>query len=70
MEITNKQIKALREAAISAGDYRQADLCDRALTLDSDTVDQDGNQIALSDVTQAQARTECARVIREGQGDS
>lgn len=59
--ITDKQIRELREGAMAAGDYAQVDICDRALA--SDTVDQDGHEIALADWTREEAREECARVI-------
>ena len=63
--ITTEQIKALRAEAVAHGDYRQADICDRALA--TDTIDQDGNEIALADWSQDEAREECARVIAEAE---
>ena len=71
--ITNKQIKALREEAMAAGDYRQVDLCDVALnpheTADQQTgeplVDSDGNPI-----TRGLARAKCAAVIAYEQGEA
>ena len=59
--LTTEQIKTLRDEAVAAGDYAQADICQRALA--ADTVDQDGNEIALADWTVEQAREACARVI-------
>ena len=63
--ITAKQIRTLRTEATAAGDYAQVDLCNRALTKDGETADQDGNAIALADMTQADAVAECARVIAD-----
>jgi hypothetical protein len=47
IDMSDDDIRALRTEAAAAGDYEQADLCDRALSGDNE------------------ARTECARVIRE-----
>lgn len=63
--ITTEQIKALRAEAVAHRDYHQVDICDRALA--TDTLDQDGNQIALADWSQDEAREECARVIAEAE---
>lgn len=69
--ITDRQIRALREEALAAGDYHQVDLCQRALVRDTiDTIDQDGNPIALADVTQERARAECAKVIADAEAQS
>lgn len=59
--ITTKLIRALRSEAIAAGDYAQADLCQRALS--TDTIDQDGNRIPYAEMTQDDAIEACARVI-------
>ena len=59
--ITDRQIKTLRSKALATGDYAQVDLCDRALS--ADTIDQDGNPIALADMTQDAARQACADAI-------
>jgi hypothetical protein len=59
--VTDAAIRTLRTEAVAGGDYHQSDLCDRALA--ADTVDQDGNEIALADMTQEQARVECALAI-------
>jgi hypothetical protein len=71
--ITNQQIKALREEAMAAGDYRQVAICDVALnpleTADPLTgeplVDSDGNPI-----TRGLARAKCAAVIAYAQGEA
>lgn len=68
--ITARQIKALRDDALAAGDYMMVDVCDRALTPDSDTTDQDGNEAALSDWTQGEARAECASAISDAQAQA
>lgn len=62
-KITDREIRALREEAIAAGDYRQADICQRALTSDDATEDQDGNAIEFAGWTREYARAECADVI-------
>jgi hypothetical protein len=62
-DVTDEQIRALRQEALAAGDYRQVDICQRALA--TDTVDQDGNAIAFADWSREEARAECARVIAE-----
>jgi hypothetical protein len=72
--ITPKQIKALRDEAIAAGDYRQADWCDVALASHERT-DSEGNTLfAPSGVqtTRSKAREVCADVINyaAGQEDS
>lgn len=59
--ITDDQIRTLRTEAEAAGDYGQVDLCNRALA--TDTVDQDGNAIALADLTREDARAACAEAI-------
>lgn len=61
--ITDKQIRALRDEALAAGDYQQVDLCQRALTLDSDVTDADENLIPMAEVSQLEARAECERVV-------
>ena len=61
--VSDDQIRLLRADAVAAGDYAQADICDRALVADDATTDQDGNPIACSDWTQADARASCAAVI-------
>jgi hypothetical protein len=66
--ITRSQIKTLRSEALAAGDYHQVDICDRALS--SDDVDQDGNPVALSDMTREEALAECARVISDAEAQS
>lgn len=66
--LTDKQIKTLRSEAVAHGDYAQADICDRAMA--TDTVDQDGNKIALADWTREEAREECARVIAESEANA
>ncbi len=62
----NWQIKALRTEAISHGDYGTADMCDRALTSDDDLTDQDGNRVALAEISQSQARANVAKYIQIG----
>ena len=62
-EITDEQIEALCEEAMAASDYQQVDICCRALCADDEVENQDGDRIAFSDWTQAEARAECARVI-------
>jgi len=66
--LTTKQIKALRAEAIAAGDYRQADICDRALA--TDAVDQDGNEIALADWTVEQARAAIVEAINDAEAQA
>jgi len=61
--LTDCQIRTLRGEAMAAGDYAQVDICQRALTSDDDTIDSDGNEIAGADMSQDDARRECARVI-------
>ena len=63
INVTATQIRALRCEALEAGDYAQVGTCDRALTLDDDTVDQDGHLIALSEMSQKAARGLCADAI-------
>ena len=65
-QISDKQIKALRSEAVAAGDYAQADICDRALTADDDLTDQDGNAIALADWD---SRKASPREMRSGDRD-
>jgi hypothetical protein len=59
--ISDDRISALRAEAVAAGDYNQADLCDRALSYD--TTDQDGNQIPYADMSREAARVMCALAI-------
>lgn len=59
--ITNDQIRKLREEAIEAGDYAQADMCDRALS--DQAVDHHGNRVAYADLTPEEARAECERAL-------
>jgi hypothetical protein len=63
--ITDTQIRTLREEAVAHGDYVQVDLCDRALS--TDTFDQDGNEIARADLSQDDARAECAEAIADAE---
>lgn len=72
--ITDDQIRALAHEASKAGDGEQYVICQRALTTD-DAWDHDdwtgGGESAafyhrLADMTQDEARAECARVIAEG----
>lgn len=65
MDITNQQIRRLRQEALGAGDYRMVDICNRALVRDDDTVDQDGNVIPFAEWTQVEAVAEIARVIAD-----
>jgi hypothetical protein len=63
--VTGRQIRTLREEALAAGDYRQADLCAAALCAREDAND-DGSPLVDSDgnpTTRSHARAECARVI-------
>lgn len=62
-QTTAAQIRTLRNEALAAGDYAQVDLCDRALVLDGETTDQDGNEIALADMSQEDAILTCTGVI-------
>jgi hypothetical protein len=66
--ITDKQIRQLREEALACGDYRQVDVCNRALA--TDTVDQDGHEIAFASWTQEEARTACAEAIHAAEAAS
>ena len=59
--ITDREIRKFREEALAAPDYDQVDLCNRALA--TDTVDQDGNEIALAALTREDARARCAAAI-------
>lgn len=63
--ITDKQIRQLREEALAAGDYKQVDLCNRALA--DDTIDQDGNLIAFAEMSAEAAREKCADAIDAAQ---
>jgi hypothetical protein len=65
MEITNKQIKSLRQEALAVGDYLGVDICNRALTPDDQTTTDDGDLMPLHEWTQAGARAECARMIAD-----
>ena len=71
--ITTKQIKALREEALVAGDYRMVDICAIALTMREDHDEQTAEPLLGPDGdrwTRTEARAECARAIAaaEAQG--
>jgi hypothetical protein len=66
-KITADQIRTLRDEAIAAGDYRQADLCDLALA-PHETSDSQGGDLIGPDGqpwTRSEAAEECARVIAD-----
>jgi hypothetical protein len=67
--ITDRDIRKLREEAIAANDYRQVDICQRAITADGDTTDQDGNAIEFADWTREYARGECAVAINAARAE-
>ncbi len=52
-----------------AGDYRQADICDRALSIDP-PVNCDGDAIAFADWPIERAREECAQAIADAEAQS
>lgn len=63
--ITDTQVRALREQALAASDYRQVDVCDVALAT-HETSDSQGAELVDSDghpTTRTEARAECARVL-------
>lgn len=65
--VTKKQIRALHEEALAAGDYRQVGICDLALAA-HETADEFGNSLVGPDGkiwTRTEAREECARVITD-----
>lgn len=66
--VSDRQIRALKSEAMAAYDYAQADLCDRALA--TDTIDQDGNEIALAGMSREDARIECAKAIADAQAEA
>lgn len=68
MDITDQQIKQLREEAMAAGDYRQVDVCYVALASREDHDDQTAETLLGPDgepMTRTEARAECARVIAD-----
>lgn len=72
--ITTRQIKALREEALTAGDYRTVDTCDVALA-DHETANNDGTPLVGSDgqpTTRTDARAILADAFNEAaaMGDS
>jgi len=70
--MTDKQIKALREEAMAASDYRMVTICDVALASREDAND-DGTPLVDFDgdpMTRTEARAECARVIAYAAGEA
>lgn len=65
--LTEKQIRSLREEALGAGDYQMVDICQRALTRDSQTIDADGNNMALAEMPQSEARYLVVEAIRSAE---
>lgn len=69
--ITVKQIKALRNDALEAGDYRQVDWCDIALAAHEHSDSEGNGLISPSGVqtTRSMARKICADVINAAAGE-
>lgn len=62
-EVTDEQIQAFLEEGLAAGDYRQVDICNVALS-SHETLDNNGEELVGPDghpMTRSEARAECYR---------
>lgn len=71
--ITDQQIRTLRTEAVTAGDWRQVDICDVALGIRPQHTATDRGSIKDSSgrsMTRTKARAACAKVISYAQGEA